>query len=855
MVAATDTVSDYTALLSGNRWNGMLETAGTPVVISYAFLEDGEMPSPEDYDPFGGVTGYFSFSEEQKIFFRLALGQIEAVTGVRFVEVDDPAFASISIMNSTGATEAGWATIGGAWGDYSINGYLVMNDLLGLPGRSYAPGTPEYEIMLHELGHALGLKHPFADSPVLDPALDTTDHTLMSYVHSGGVKNSFQHLDIDALHFLYGTAMSSDVTWDWSDTDSLFRMTGGTGGDTLIGIDAPSIIHGNGGDDVLWGRDTPDTLFGDDGNDTLDGGDGNDLLAGGAGNDVLNGNWGDDTLEGGAGDDVLNGYWGEDTASYAQDTSGVTVALAIAADGTPSGTATGADAGNDTLIGIENIIGGRGNDSLTGNDYANMLEGGAGEDLLDGGWGIDTASFASALQGVAVTLTDPASEPDGIAGGSATGGDTGYDTLRNIENVVGGSGDDTIVGNSLANTLEGRAGNDVLNGGNGIDTAIYTSAFSPLVIDLAAGTASGADTGNDTLIGIENIIAGPGADRITGDDTDNLLVGGDDDDVILGGAGMDELHGDDSAPADSGLIANGLTATNQPFLTSGHDSLYGGTGDDRLFGGQLGDLLFGEEGNDSLYGEGGWDVMYGGSARDYLSGGAGRDNIHGGAGNDTLHGDDGNDIMRGDDGWDVLYGGLGDDQLWGGILGDSLYGEEGVDTLYGDAGWDFLDGGAGRDYLNGNTGNDTLHGGDGNDTLLGEDGDDTLYGDDGWDVMYGGAGNDILRGGQRGDLMDGGSGDDTLHGESGWDTLSGGAGNDIFVFADGFGIDVITDFEPGRDRIDLSGVTTIADWNDLRAMHFAVSESGNISIWNFADSIELVGITSLSQLQETDFIF
>ena len=860
MVAATTSVSDYTALLNGNRWNGMMDTAGTPVVLSYAFLENYEVPSPDQYDPFGGVTGYFSFSEEQKTSFRLALDRIEAVSGVRFVEVDDPAYASISVMNSTGAQEAGWATIGGAWGDYSINGYLVMNDLTG----DYAPGTPEFEVMLHELGHAMGFKHPFDGDPTLEPALDTTDHTVMSYTRAGTVKSDFQHLDVDALRFLYGTAMPADVTWSWSDTDGALQMSGSTGDDTLIGIDAPSIIHGESGNDTLWGRDAPDTLFGDDGNDTLDGGDGDDLLVGGTGNDVLNGNWGDDTLEGGPGDDTLNGFWGTDTAFYAQDVAGVTVTLDIADDGTPSGTATGADIGNDTLVDIENVVGGYGNDTLIGNGYSNVLEGGAGDDILDGGWNDDTASFAGAVQGVTVVLTDPASEPDGIAGGSASGADTGTDTLRNIENVIGGAGDDSITGNDRDNTFEGGHGNDILNGGGGIDTAIFTSALSPLTVDLAAGTASGAETGNDTLTGIENIIAGGGADRITGDAADNLLVGGNDDDVIYGGEGTDELYGDDPVFAEEGLMAEGMTAANLPSSGRGHDILHGGTGDDQLFGGLLGDWLFGESGNDTLHGEDGWDVMYGGAARDYLDGGAGRDNMHGGAGNDTLYGSGGNDTMRGDDGWDFLDGGFGDDRMWGGNLGDRMYGGDGNDFLYGDTGWDFLDGGAGRDHLNGNAGNDTVHGGDGNDSLYGEDGDDVLHGDNGWDVMFGGTGNDTMYGGLLGDLLRGEAGDDALHGESGWDLLdggagndllSGGSGNDIFVFSDGFGSDTITDFASGLDRIDLSGVSGITDWNDLTASHLTTGANCAVIIVDGANSIELSGITSTDQIQAMDFIF
>jgi len=880
-------VSDYTALLSGNRWNGMIDTAGTPVVISYAFFEDGEVPTPEEYNPFGGVTGYFSFSEEQKASFRLATERIEAVSGVRFVEVDDPAYASISIMNSTGAVEAGWATIGGAWNDYSINGYLVLNGRTG----DYAPGTMDFEVILHELGHAMGLKHPFEGTPTLDPALDTTEYTVMSYTQVGDVKTDFQELDVDAFRHLYGTAMPSDVTWTWSDADSLFRMDGGDGNDTLIGIDAPSVIHGNGGDDVLWGRDISDTLFGDDGNDALDGGDGDDMLSGGAGDDTLNGNWGDDTLEGGAGDDVLNGFWGTDTASYAQDTAGVTATLSIADDGTPSGTATGAAIGTDTLLDIENLVGGAGDDILTGNAYSNLLEGGAGNDTLDGGWGTDTVSFSGALEDIVVVLTDPSSEPDGIAGGSATGADIGMDTLRNIENITGGAGDDSITGNSLDNILDGGAGDDLLDGGKGTDTATYAEARSSITVDLGAGTAVGSDFGSDTLVNIENVTGGNGADRMTGDAADNVLIGGDGNDLIDGGDGNDEIHGDGLPDYADGVLDADLIATDIPYTGSGYDTVHGGAGIDFIYGGMLGDRLYGDEDNDTIYGEDGWDLIDGGTGRDYLDGGTGRDTISGGDGNDyvlgnsgddSLDGGDGSDIVLGGDGNDVMYGGDGydnlqggndNDEMYGGLLGDYMLGGDGNDLLHGEDGWDTMLGEDGHDSMWGGTGRDVMYGGGGNDRMDGEASDDLMWGEDGWDTMRGGSGNDLMWGGWLGDTMYGDDGDDVLYGGSGWDFLTGGTGNDslyggsgrdvlsggadidTFVFYSGFGTDEIQDFTPGEDRINLANVTAITDWDDLVSAHLTVGDSGFVTIVDGADSIVLTGISSLSKLDATDFVF
>ncbi|MDP3860013.1 MAG: M10 family metallopeptidase C-terminal domain-containing protein [Phaeovulum sp.] len=193
----------------------------------------------------------------------------------------------------------------------------------------------------------------------------------------------------------------------------------------------------------------------------------------------------------------------------------------------------------------------------------------------------------------------------------------------------------------------------------------------------------------------------------------------------------------------------------------------------------------------AIIGTGGADVLTGTDADDLMQAWGGADRVDGGAGNDTLE------------------GGEGDDLLLGGAGNDSIIGGTGADLLDGGAGNDTLIGGEGNDLLRGGGGNDLLQGGDDADRLFGGDGDDTLQGDAGNDWLEGGAGADLIQGGAGSDQLFGGAGNDTLIGGAGFDILTGGLGADSFVFAPGdsgtaeAAPDLITDFTPGEDRIDL----------------------------------------------------
>jgi hypothetical protein len=133
----------------------------------------------------------------------------------------------------------------------------------------------------------------------------------------------------------------------------------------------------------------------------------------------------------------------------------------------------------------------------------------------------------------------------------------------------------------------------------------------------------------------------------------------------------------------------------------------------------------------------------------------------------------------------------------------------------GTPGNDAIDGSDDPDALQGMGGDDRLYGHAGEDTLHGDQGDDSLYGGDDDDLIDGGMGRDSLYGGDGDDSLDGGAGDDTLDGGAGDDRIVAGRGADTVVFRDGYDHDVVMDFNPAQDRVDLAS-SGIDSWDDVQ---------------------------------------
>jgi Ca2+-binding RTX toxin-like protein len=361
------------------------------------------------------------------------------------------------------------------------------------------------------------------------------------------------------------------------------RMEGGVGDDTYYvdstsdvvvevangGIDtvqlliAGSYVLGANVENLTGYSQDPLVVKGNASNNVIIGGRGVNALLGLAGDDTLTGNISNDTLTGGVGADRLNGGDGGDMAKYSASTAGVTIDLM-------TGKGWGGEATGDQLDSIENVLGSAFNDNLMGNTSANrlygaagndrlsggdgndVLDGGAGADELLGGDGIDTITYGASSASVVINL----------AKHTATSGDAQGDTLQSIENVLGGNGDDTIIGDSLTNVLRGNAGidlldgglgNDVigggagadfLNGGDGIDWLSYAgSQNGGVIIDLSINLALNGDAEGDTILAFENVEGSEMGDALTGTITANRLNGRSGDDRLDGGRGSDTLTG------------------------------------------------------------------------------------------------------------------------------------------------------------------------------------------------------------------------------------------------------------------------------------------------------------------------
>ncbi|MGV3635952.1 MAG: calcium-binding protein, partial [Pseudorhodoplanes sp.] len=296
---------------------------------------------------------------------------------------------------------------------------------------------------------------------------------------------------------------------------------------------------------------------------------GEDIFSGGFSADQISGGGGNDVLGGGAGADQLFGEAGIDTVSYDGSQSGVAVTL----NGNLAATVGGGDAAGDILIGFENIIGSAGNDVLKGDASANIIEGGLGDDDLDGVAGLDTASYEHATAGVTVSLLFQGAVQDTIGAGK--------DTLANFENILGSAHADILVGDAKVNVISGGAGDDIvlgglgadiLDGGTDKDTVAYASDQKGVTVTLGENGAQTSVTGNagsegikDKIRNFENIYGGGGADILTGNSLANIIKAGDGADIISGNAGDDDL------------IGNG-----------GNDILSGGLGNDIIDGGGAG---------------------------------------------------------------------------------------------------------------------------------------------------------------------------------------------------------------------------------------------------------------------------
>lgn len=718
---------------SGTSWSGKAQDNIEMMLEAFSSVSNLTFQEIE-------VSGAADFTQSPADVAFIWGGFLPGVAGLAFFP--DPPFAD-TILGSLGYTRAEWPNPEGDVVLFEDNG--VRTDL--------KPGTFGYLVALHELGHALGLKHPHDDGgngrPLMPAPFDDGYYTVMSYndpqiVDYGiyldfnkGFQTTLMPLDILAIQYMYGVNMTyrtgDDVyalkndgivktIWDAGGNDTISASGLGSVGVVISLVEGSFITHGDGFSTTAIAYNvTIENAFGSGGSDTLIGNDVGNRLDGAAGADVMQGGLGDDVYFVDNLGDVVMENPGEGTDTIF---SSVNFDLSVSAP----------DVEHLTLMGGAKIG--------TGNDADNTILGTKGSNTLSGGLGADYIF-----------------------------GDRGSDIM------AGGDGDDIFF-------VDNRRDMVIEAFGEGTDEVFATTTFT-----------LGANVENLTLIGPRSM-NGIGNDLdniITGGAGGNLLAGGLGDDTLAGGFGKDKLYGED-----------------------GMDTLAGEDGDDTLDGGAGDDVLTGGVGKDVYYVDSAGDVVNESAADpdfdivfatvSFSLAPASSDGVEkliliggdidgtGNALNNDIIGTNGNNVLDGGLGDDVLVGYNGDDTYIVDSLGDFIRDTGGNDTVV-----------ASIDYtlFHPRLENLTLSGvADLNGT--GNAAANVLTGNDGANVLSGLGGNDTI---------DGGLGDDIIDGGVGNDLLTGGGGIDTFWFHDSISaknVDTITDFTdgPGGDILDIADILT-----------------------------------------------
>ena len=466
---------------------------------------------------------------------------IETISSNGFANVTIGGTTLADTFDFTSVALTGITRIDGNLGNDVITGSVAADIIYGGDGADTLTGGAGNDSLYGDLGDDI------LTGGVGDDILSGGDER--DTFRFSGTSNGFDNIDgglgsdtisVLANGTIVGATAISGVEIINAGTFTGVSIAGSAGADTLDLSSVVTVtgtitkIDGGAGDDRITGSSLNDTILGSGGNDILSGGAGNDIFqfSGTAnGFDAVDGGIGTDTISALANATVigLSSVTGVETISAGTftgvyitgsanadtlDFSGVTLTNIVRVEG---------GAGNDTLIGNaaintlwgglgnDRIDGGAGNDNLQGDDGDDVLIGGSGNDVLNGGVGIDTVDYSAATANLTINLATTTAQ-------TITTGES--DTITNIENVIGGSGADTITGSTLANNLNGGAGNDRIRGGLGNDTitgglgadvavfaglqasySIVTNAGTITIVDNAP-TTDGND-GTDTLIGVE----------------------------------------------------------------------------------------------------------------------------------------------------------------------------------------------------------------------------------------------------------------------------------------------------------------------------------------------------------------
>ncbi len=523
-----------------------------------------------------GETGQQAFSVSQQLHARSAMAYISALTGIVFTETTNGAAANVHFCNldipdsSTSALcswrgDASIITSTNELVSYKASAYIYMdNRQFGASNSDLTPGGSGYETLLHELGHMIGLKHPFDvdqyNINVLPRAEDNSSNTLMSYSEVGGPYSAFSPYDIAALDWLYGRDGLGGNLGVGSLTGARY-LTGSRDGEVLVGTASNDTLRGNGGDDRLNGGNGDDTaVFSGgstsytfvaltDGTLRVQGADGIDILESIEILQFSNGSFrrselGDSVAPPAPVTNVVKnaaGYVQGNTASLS-GTAEAGSAVKVYAGTTQIGATVAGQGGSWTLTtaalqdGAYNVVAtatdGSGNVSASSAPLAFKVDvtapvaptgsasvaAGGNQPVFSGrgeaGTSLTLVDSANVVLGQGVVdgagnwRIAPGVLADGAYAVTAISVDAGSNTAR-AASPIGVTISSTLnrVGGAGNDLLTGTEGNNALSGLGGTDTAVYAGVRAGYVVADAAHGFSVTSTaeGQDLLVGVERI--------------------------------------------------------------------------------------------------------------------------------------------------------------------------------------------------------------------------------------------------------------------------------------------------------------------------------------------------------------
>jgi serralysin len=517
--ASFDTAMGAGVIDTDSAWNA---TPGTSVTVTYGYRQTVGG---------GGQTGFSQLTTAEIAATEAVLALVSEYASITFSRVNPTGYtdnATILIGNYNADDGAGaYAYYPGSTAAASVAGDVWLNtrhvSTTSLPMGSYS-----YFVIMHELGHALGLSHPGQYNAAPGVAItyannaqfvqDSHQYSIMSYFDESATgtnyasyPDTFMLFDVVALQAIYGANTSTragDTTYGYNtNAGATYAFSTNPGPAFTIwdggGLDTIDASGHSGAQTINLQAGTFSSMRGLSNNISIApgavienalGGGGADRLIGNEVGNRLAGSTGNDTLTGGAGNDTLDGGAGVDTIVYS-GSGAVTVNLIsnVSSDGL---------GGTDVLIGIENVTSGDGADTLYGSVLANVLDSGAGNDLISSRDGNDTIRCGD-----------------------------GDDTVN------AGTGDDLIEGGAGIDRLSGTAGRDVLIGGLGKDYLVGGTEADVYRYLAAAESTVGA--ARDRITGFSQIEG----DRIDLSAIDAIAGGTDDAFTWLAGAAFSGAAG------------------------------------------------------------------------------------------------------------------------------------------------------------------------------------------------------------------------------------------------------------------------------------------------------------------------